>query len=94
MEKSNLVLRSVVIKEDGGFSALCLDTDVASEGKSLEEAKANLREAVELYIESAVENNLPVVRPVPKEDNPLFTRASDIVEDFVLNVSLQVTTYV
>ena len=94
MEKSNIVLRSVLIKENGGFTALCLDTDVASDGMTHDEAKANLREAVELYIESAVENNLPVIRPVPKEDNPLLVRTADIVEDFALNVSFQITAYV
>jgi predicted RNase H-like HicB family nuclease len=83
MEKSNIVLRSVLIKESDGFTALCLDTDIASDGATPEEAKANLQEAIELYIESAVENNLPVIRPVPREDNPLFTRTADIVEDFV-----------
>lgn len=94
MGKSNLVLRSVLIREENGYAAICLDTDVASDGVTAEEAKSNLQEAVELYIESAVENNLPVIRPVPKEDNPLFTRASDVVEDFVLNVNFKITTYV
>jgi len=94
MEKSNIVLRSVLIKENSQFTALCLDTDVASDGMTPQKAKANLQEAVELYIESAVENNLPVIRPIPKEENPLFTRASDIVEDFALNVSFQITAYV
>ncbi len=94
MEKSNIVLRSVLIKENEGYTALCLDTDVASDGMTPNEAKANLQEAVELYIEAAVENNLPVIRPIPKEDNPLFTKTADIVEDFALNVNFQITTYV
>ncbi|MCL5268867.1 MAG: type II toxin-antitoxin system HicB family antitoxin [Bacteroidetes bacterium] len=94
MEKSNLILRSVLIKEANAYSAICLDTDVASDGETAEQAKASLQEAVELYIESAVENNLPVIRPIPKEDNPLFARASDVVEEFVLNVNFKITTYV
>ena len=48
MDKSNMVLRSVLIKEGDGFTALCLDTDVASEGMTADEARASFREAVEL----------------------------------------------
>ena len=94
MGKSNLVFRSVLVKEKNGFTALCLDTDVASEGETPKEAKAHLREAVELYGESAVENNLPVIRPVPKKENPLLTREKDVVDDFVLNLSFRVTAHV
>ncbi len=94
MDKSNLVFRSVLLKDRHGYTALRLDTDVASDGVTEEEAKANLREAVELYVESAVENNLPVIRPVPKENNPLIVRGADIVDEFVLNVSFHVTAHV
>ena len=37
---------------DGGYSALNPETGAASQGDSIEEAEANLREAVELYLES------------------------------------------
>jgi predicted RNase H-like HicB family nuclease len=39
--------------EDGGFVAECVDLRVVSQGDSEAEALANLREAVELFIESA-----------------------------------------
>lgn len=48
-------LTAVLIREDDGFVALCPEIDVASQGDSVEEAKANLREAVELFCESASE---------------------------------------
>ena len=38
---------------DGGYSALCPELDVASQGETIEEAEANLKEAIELYLESA-----------------------------------------
>ncbi len=38
---------------EGGFSALCVELGVASQGETVEEAKSNLQEAVELYLESA-----------------------------------------
>lgn len=37
--------------EEGGFIAYNPETGTASQGESIEEALANLREAVELYLE-------------------------------------------
>ena len=41
----------VVYREDEFFVAQCLNVDVSSFGSSREEAAANLKEAVELYLE-------------------------------------------
>jgi predicted RNase H-like HicB family nuclease len=38
-------------REENDFVAQCLDYDVSSFGASAEEALANLKEAVELYLE-------------------------------------------
>jgi len=46
-------LTAILTREDGGFVALCPELDVASQGATVEEAKANLREAVELFLECA-----------------------------------------
>jgi predicted RNase H-like HicB family nuclease len=46
-------LTAVLIRDGDGFVALCPEIDVASQGDSVEEAKANLREAVELFFECA-----------------------------------------
>jgi predicted RNase H-like HicB family nuclease len=44
---------SALIKKDGDwYVARCMDLDVTSQGKTVEEAKTNLKEALELYIES------------------------------------------
>jgi predicted RNase H-like HicB family nuclease len=45
----------MVIKEEleGGYSVFCPELNVASQGESFEEAVSNIKEAVELYIESA-----------------------------------------
>lgn len=40
---------------EGGYSALCPELGVASQGETIEEAGANLKEAVELYLDSAKE---------------------------------------
>jgi predicted RNase H-like HicB family nuclease len=44
-------LTAAVHPEDDWFVARCLELDVASQGEALDEAVANLREAVELYLE-------------------------------------------
>ena len=44
---------AIIEKEDKWFVALCPELDVASQGKTIERALANLREAVQLYVESA-----------------------------------------
>jgi predicted RNase H-like HicB family nuclease len=46
-------LTAILTREDGGFVALCPEVDVASQGSTVEEAKANLKEAVELFFECA-----------------------------------------
>jgi predicted RNase H-like HicB family nuclease len=48
---NTLELSAVVWREDGIYVALCPEFDVASQGKSVEEALGNLKEALELYLE-------------------------------------------
>ena len=43
----------MIYREDAGFVSICPDLDVASQGDSVEEASSNLREALELFLESA-----------------------------------------
>jgi predicted RNase H-like HicB family nuclease len=38
---------------EGGYSVLCPELGVASQGETIEETKKNIVEAVELYLESA-----------------------------------------
>lgn len=44
---------AIIEKEGAMYVALCPELDVASQGSTVEEATANLREAVELFLESA-----------------------------------------
>jgi predicted RNase H-like HicB family nuclease len=42
----------IIIKKEGEyFVARCVDLGVVSQGKTIEEAQENLKEAVELYLE-------------------------------------------
>ncbi len=43
---------AVIVKEPEWYVAHCIELGVASQGKTIEESKANLQEAVELYSES------------------------------------------
>lgn len=52
-------LTAVIRKEGKWYVALCVELGVVSQGRSIEEAKANLKEAVELYLESFGTEDLP-----------------------------------
>lgn len=47
------VYTAILEKEGDQFVALCPELDVASQGATVEEATANLKEAVELFLECA-----------------------------------------
>ena len=42
----------IIQKEENWYVAKCLDNNVASQGKTVEEAKQNLKEALELYMQN------------------------------------------
>lgn len=51
-------LTAILSREGEGFVALCPEIDVASQGDTVEDAKANLREAVELFFECASDSEI------------------------------------
>ena len=48
-----------ITKEDDFFIARCPELNVTSQGETLEEAEKNIKEAIELYIESFGTEDLP-----------------------------------
>ncbi len=46
-------LTAIIEREEGGYVSLCPELDIASQGKTIEEARQNLREALELFFETA-----------------------------------------
>lgn len=44
---------AIIEREGDGYVALCPELDIASQGDSVEEARSNLVEALELFFESA-----------------------------------------
>ncbi len=93
MEQPDFIFTGVIFQEEGGYTALCPDLDVASQSDSLSEAKAALLEAVTLYLETALENNLPWLRPVPRDEDPRFVTPELIVTTFPLKVHAEVYAY-
>ncbi len=49
---------ALIQEEDGGYVSLCPELDVASQGETVEEALKNLKEAVELFLEFASEEEI------------------------------------
>lgn len=65
-----MTYRSAVIiqKEGKWFVAKSLELGVVSQGKTIEQAKQNLQEAIELYLE-----DMPKARKQLRDDSPLLT---------------------
>jgi predicted RNase H-like HicB family nuclease len=46
-------LTAIIEQEGDGYVALCPELDIASQGDTIEKARDNLREALELFFEAA-----------------------------------------
>jgi predicted RNase H-like HicB family nuclease len=53
--KKQRVFTAIIEHESDGYTALCPELDIASQGDSVEEARENLIEAIELFFEIASE---------------------------------------
>jgi predicted RNase H-like HicB family nuclease len=49
----NRQFTAVIQREDDMYVALCPELDVASQGDTVQEARENLREAIELFLQEA-----------------------------------------
>ena len=49
----NRKLTAIIEREGSGYVALCPELDIASQGDSIEQARENLQEALELFFETA-----------------------------------------
>jgi predicted RNase H-like HicB family nuclease len=52
------VFTGLIFQEDGSYSALCPELDVASQGATIEDAKQMLLEAATLHMEGAIQVTL------------------------------------
>lgn len=46
-------LTAIIEREGDGYVALCPEVDVASQGATIDEARKNIKEALELFFETA-----------------------------------------
>lgn len=49
----------MIQKEENWYVAKCLENSIASQGKTIDEALVNLKEALELYCEDNTEQYIP-----------------------------------
>jgi len=52
----DLIIINKIKKEGTGYSSWCPELDVASQGNTVEEARQNLKEAVELHVDTMIQN--------------------------------------
>ena len=55
--KNTQQFTAIIEKEGNGFVSLCPELDIASQGDSVEEARRNLQEALELFLKNNISIN-------------------------------------
>ncbi len=56
--KTTRHMAALIEREEDGYVAMCPELDIASQGDTIESAKKNLAEALELFFESAEPSEL------------------------------------
>lgn len=51
-------LTAIIEKENNGYVSLCPELDIASQGDTIEQARDNLKEALELFFETASQEEI------------------------------------
>jgi len=90
VNRNALSFTGLVVREDAEFYSLCPELDVASQGRTVAQAKAMLREAVTGYLETCLDSNLPYLRPTPASDDPRRTDPDNVAATFRMKVDLAV----
>lgn len=93
MQANEFIFTGIIFKDGSLYASLCPELDVASEGTTPDEASTNLLEAVSLYLETAIEANLPYLRPIPPDEDPRITSPESIIKIFNLKVDFQIKAY-
>jgi predicted RNase H-like HicB family nuclease len=55
----------IIRKEEEWFVATCFENNIASQGKTIDEAIVNLKEAIALYYEDETEEGLDTIQDEP-----------------------------
>ena len=51
-------LTAIIEREGDGYVSLCPELDIASQGETVEKARVNLKEAIELFFETASQQEI------------------------------------
>ena len=78
----------VIVRQGRSYTSPCLELDVASQGNTIRAAKDAFIEAA-LYLESAMDINLPYIRPVPLDEDPRHATPKLVVQTFPLKPILK-----
>jgi predicted RNase H-like HicB family nuclease len=87
------VFTGIIWKDENGFSALCPELDIASQGNTALEARQMLLEAASLHLEGTFEDGLPYLRPVPPGEDPRSTMPADVLEVIRFKVDVAVRAH-
>ena len=93
-DRNHFEFTGAIFKEGKWYVSLCLELDVASQGRTVREAKKMLAEAVELHLETCFESNIPYLCPVPRSEDPRFNPQENFVETFPFKVGFRVQALV
>jgi predicted RNase H-like HicB family nuclease len=69
-------------ERDGAWEGICPDFDIAVQGRSFEEVKAALEEAVVTYVEDALSEEPPVARRLLRRAAPWYVRRGHVMQFF------------
>jgi predicted RNase H-like HicB family nuclease len=64
MSQNVRLTATIIPDEEGWYVARCVQVEVASQGRTVDEAMSNLREALELYFEGEPVAEIPQQQPV------------------------------
>jgi len=84
------VFTCILWKDENAYSALCPELDVASQGKTPQNARQMLLEAATLHLEGSFEDGLPYLRPVPPSEDPRNTLPAESLDIFRFKVDVSV----
>jgi predicted RNase H-like HicB family nuclease len=73
-EENTMNFRGTIIikQEEEWFVAICLENNIASQGKTIDESIANLKEAISLYYEDEMKKEL-------LQNNPFYITTLEMV---------------
>jgi predicted RNase H-like HicB family nuclease len=89
MEK-HLSFTGIIVGEGDGYWSLCPELDVASEGETVDEARAMLLDAVKGYLQICFEEGAPHLRPTPPAEDPRNETPDAVAAVFVFQVDANV----